>query len=111
MISIHHVGGQRIANAILRPAVLDFIELASPTGKLPVDLEEVALTPGCALDGTALSALESQGLRVSAVAVILAGEAMLMPAADETLRAGDRVVVVGERDDLGRFAALAQAQA
>ena len=109
VISVHHVGGQRIANAILRPAVVDFIELASPAGKLPVDLEEVALTPGCALDGTALSALESRGLRISAVALIRDGEATLMPGGDQTLRAGDRVVVVGERDDLGRFAALAEA--
>lgn len=111
VISIHNVGGQRIANAILRPAVVDFIELASPAGGLPFDLEEVALAAGCSLDGEPLGSLETHQLNVSVVAITRdQEETQLMPGGDHVLRAGDRVVAVGARDHLARFAALAQAR-
>lgn len=110
VISIHHLGGERIANAILRPAVVDFIKLASPGGELPIDLEEVVLSEGCELDGRPLAELAGRGLRLSVVAISREGEAPhLVPGADDGLRAGDRVVVVGHRDSLARFAALAAA--
>jgi voltage-gated potassium channel len=109
VISIHQLGGQRIANAILRPAVMDFIELASPSGGAPVNLEEVAVGPGCALDGRPLRDLQPRHLRISVVAITRPGVATrLMPGADEVLRAGDRAVVVGDREELARFARLAE---
>lgn len=109
VVSIHNVGGQRMVNAILRPAVVDFIKLASPTGRLPVDLEEVALQEGCALDGQPLESVPSRGLHVVVVALTREQEeTRLMPHGDEVLRAGDRVVVVGERDELALFAGLAE---
>jgi voltage-gated potassium channel len=46
-VSAYHMGGRRLANAILRPAVVDFLEIARPRYGEEVDLEEVRIAPGC----------------------------------------------------------------
>jgi len=108
VISIHRLGGRRIANAIVRPAVLDFIELASPGAGAPIDLEEVALSEGCSLDGVQLRELKERGILVSVVAITRAGQPMsLDPGPDDVMMAGDHVVVVGDRENVRALAALA----
>ena len=108
VVSPHQLGGQRIANAIVRPAVVEFIELTTPGSGEEVDLEEVRLEPGCKLVGVTLDALPERGVRVSVVAIKGDGPLRMNPGARDTLRAGDRVIVVGDRENLGRLADLAQ---
>ncbi len=109
VISIHSLGGQRIANAILRPAVVDFIELASPGGGAPIDLEEVVLSEGCGIDSTPLRDLPGRGVRIAVVAIKRAGQpTTLIPSADDVLHAGDHVVVVGDRENVRNLALLAE---
>lgn len=109
VVSPHHLGGLRLAHAILRPAVVDFMELVMPgQGDREIDLEEVALAPGSALAGARLRDLPARGVAVLVVAVKRAAEPItLSPSADAELRAGDRIVVVGEREKLMRLADLA----
>lgn len=110
VISPYQLGGQRIANAILRPAVVDFLELSAPGRGGQFDLEEIAMAPGCAGDGVRLRDLPARGMLVSVVA-IKRGDAPILvtPGPDDTLHAGDRVVAVGSRENLDRLAALAEA--
>jgi voltage-gated potassium channel len=109
VIALHGIGGQRIAQAILRPTVVDFLELSQPGGGAPIDLEELALGEGCALAGATLRDLRARGIRLSVVAIKRAGQQTLLnPDADATLEAGDHVVVVGDRENLQRFAGLAE---
>jgi voltage-gated potassium channel len=110
VVSLHRLGGQRIANAIVRPAVTDFIELATPGGDAPIDLEEVRIAPNSALVDVPMGELSSHGLRVSVVAVKREGAATrLHPHDDEVIGSDDRVVVVGDRENLKRLAELANA--
>jgi voltage-gated potassium channel len=110
VISIHRLGGKRIANAIVRPAVVDFIELASPGGGAPIDLEEVVLSEGCAIDCLPLRDLPAHGVRIAVVSIQRAGEpTTLIPSAEDVLRAGDHVVVVGDRENVRNLALLAEA--
>ena len=74
LISIHPLGGQRIANAIVRPAVVDFIELASPGGGAPIDLEEVLISEGCRIDPLPLRDLPAGGVRIAVVAIKREGQ-------------------------------------
>jgi voltage-gated potassium channel len=109
VISIHRLGGQRIANAIVRPAVVDFIELASPGGGAPIDLEEVVLSEGCAIDQVPLRDLPQRGVRVAVVAIKRGGQpTTLIPRGDDVLQAGDHVVVVGDRENVRNLALLAE---
>ena len=111
VISPHHLGGQRIANAIVRPAVVEFLELASPGGGAEIDLEEIALSAQSGVTSLPLRDLPSRGIRVSVVAIKRGDEPILLqPGPDEVLEAGDRVIVVGDRESLRRLAAEAEAR-
>jgi voltage-gated potassium channel len=108
VISPHQLGGQRIANAIVRPSVVEFIELTAPGSGEEVDLEEVRLDAGCPLDDVRLDALPSHGIRVSVLAVKGQGPLRLNPGATDKLCGGDRAIVVGDRQNLARLAELAR---
>lgn len=108
VISIHQIGGQRIANAIMRPAVVDFIELAAPGAGAPIDLEEVVLSASSDLAECRVSELANRGVHISVVAIKRSGErTRLAPGPEEALRAGDHVVVVGDRDAVRKLSELA----
>jgi voltage-gated potassium channel len=107
VVSPYHLGGQRLAHAILRPAVADFMELAAPGTGAEIDLEEVVVPSESSLIGTTLGALGERGIQVSVVAIKREADALaLNPTAAMDLRAGDRVVVVGDRENVTRLAEL-----
>src|SRR5262249_46322052 len=54
VISPYTMGGHRMAQAVLRPAVLDVIDLATHHQNLALQLEEVGVLAGSALDGATL---------------------------------------------------------
>lgn len=111
VISLHAIAGQRIATAIVRPAVVDFLEFSRAGGGAPIDLEEVQLGEGCALCDQPLTDLASHELAITVVAIKRAGQGtQLHPGKHEVLRAGDHVVVVGDKENLGRLAELAEAR-
>jgi voltage-gated potassium channel len=49
VVSPYHIGGLRIAHTILRPAVVDFIEFATKTGNLELQMEEVTIPEGSSM--------------------------------------------------------------
>jgi voltage-gated potassium channel len=103
------IGGQRVAASILRPAVVDFLELGRPHQGGEVDLEELRIAAHSALAGRDVQALEESAPGVRVVAVKRAGEDMLLaPSIGTPLRAGDHVVVIGARAPLLGLAELAQ---
>jgi voltage-gated potassium channel len=110
VVSPHRLGGLRLANAILRPAVVDFAELSEPGADREFDLEELIIGPGSRLDGRRLGELsEDEGIAVAVVAIKRGEDPLaLNPAREAELRAGDRVVVVGDREQLARLADLAR---
>jgi voltage-gated potassium channel len=111
VISVHSIAGQRLANAILRPAVVDFLELSSVGGEAPIDLEEVHVAEGCALCDRPLSDLTPHELEATVVAIKRADAGtQLHPSRGEVLRAGDHIVVVGDKESLRRLSVLAHAK-
>ncbi|MBW2664956.1 MAG: potassium channel protein [Deltaproteobacteria bacterium] len=111
IIAPHRLGGQRIANAIVRPGVVEFLELSAPGDGAAVDLEEVVLSTGSRLIGKALEDLQPLGMPLAVIAIKRGSDSLkIRPAADEVLREGDRVVVVGDHDVLGRLAKMAAAE-
>jgi voltage-gated potassium channel len=106
VVSPHRLGGQRLAHAILRPAVVEFVELAAPGSGVPIDLEEVAVAADSQLAGRRVADLGEHGVRV--VAIRRGSEPLLLnPTTQAEIRAGDRVVVVGDRRSVDRLAELA----
>jgi voltage-gated potassium channel len=56
IVSPYVIGGGRVAEAVLRPAVLDFIDLATKSEHLELQLEEVQVREGSSLAAADLDA-------------------------------------------------------
>jgi voltage-gated potassium channel len=109
-VSPHAIGGERLAQAILRPAVVDFMQLSTPGSGTEIDLEEVVVAARSPLAGLRIEELAERGARVSVVAIKrAAAPLMLDPAPASSLEAEDRVVVIGDRESVRRLADLAAA--
>ena len=102
--SPHELGGRRMAQTILRPNVVTFVELAM---KEDVDLsmEEVAVAEGSPLVGVAL---KDSGLRQQLNLIVVAikradGEMLYNPTPDTRILAGDTLIVLGLRQNLEKL--------
>jgi voltage-gated potassium channel len=54
VVSPYAIGGQRVAQAVLRPNVMDFIELATRSEHLELQIEETEIRAGSPLGGRTL---------------------------------------------------------
>jgi voltage-gated potassium channel len=109
VISAYQIGGARIASSILRPAVVDFLEISTlGRGEEDVALEEIRVAPGGAMVGRTVGELETQNPRLRIVALKREGEpTRVTPAGSTRVDAGDYLVVIGERGSLEQLAELA----
>jgi voltage-gated potassium channel len=103
VVSPYTIGGTGIANAILRPAVVDFIELVTKREHLELQMEEVQIGGDSTLAGkTILDAGLRQQLGVIVVAVKKGDGGMeFNPSSHTMVEAGDRLIVLGGGDNLG----------
>jgi len=111
VISPHRLAGQRIANALTRPGVVEFLELVDPAIGTEIALEEVVLAVGSRLDGVPLRELPARDLWISIIAIRRGDEKLrLHPQGDDVLLGEDRVIAVGDRANLERLASAASAE-
>jgi voltage-gated potassium channel len=110
VVSPYAIGGQRVAQAVLRPAVMDFIELATRSEHLELQIEETEIAAGSGLAGQSLkdSALR-QDLGIIIVAIKKPGGRMVFnPEPSGILEPGDLLITLGHRQQLDRLERLAQ---
>jgi voltage-gated potassium channel len=98
VISPYAMGGHRMAQAAIRPAVVDIIELATHYQSLELQLEEIVVPPGSPCEGVTL---RDSGLRQEPGVIVVAikrasGGMIFNPSTDERIEAGDRLVALGE---------------
>src|SRR3990172_2974291 len=98
VISPYSMGGPRMARAVLRRAVVEIIELATHHQSVELQLEEVGIAPRSPCDGVTLrQAGLCEPLDVIVVAIKRpSGRMIFNPAPDESIGAGDRLVVLGD---------------
>jgi voltage-gated potassium channel len=102
VVSPYVIGGSRMAGALLRPAVLDVIDLATHHRSLELKIEELTVAPAAFAAGTTL---RDSGLREQLGLIVIAvkkasGEMVFNPAAEVRIEAGDRLVVMGQQASL-----------
>jgi voltage-gated potassium channel len=102
VISSYAMGGHRMGQAALRPAVVEFIHLATYHQTLELQLEEIGISPQSSCDGVALGeAGLCEQFGVIVVAIKRApGKMVFNPSPGEKIEAGDRLVVLGEAPHL-----------
>lgn len=107
-VSAHQLGGLRMAATLLRPSVVEFVELTRPRVGEEVDLEEVRIAQGSASIGLTVGALEQRAPRLRVVGLKRADARMqLVPDEDFAIAAGDLLVVIGERTSVEQIARIA----
>jgi voltage-gated potassium channel len=109
VVSPYQIGGARVAQAVLRPTVVDFIELATKTEHFDLQIEETQISPRSPLAGTMLQDSRlRQDFGVIVVAIKKAsGKMVFNPSPDMVLEAGDILIAIGDREHLDRLEALA----
>lgn len=110
VVSPTRIGSHQMAQALLKPAVSDFIELTTMTGSVELGMEEVPIAEGTHLVGRMLKDTEIRSdLDIIVVAIRRSGGEMVFnPSGDAVIREGDRLIAVGKRDNLGRLERLAE---
>jgi voltage-gated potassium channel len=109
VVSPYQIGGVRLAQAVLRPTVMDFIELATKTEHLELQLEETRVAPNSPLAGVTLkdSRIRS-AFRIIIVAIKKStGEMVFNPDPETTLAPGDTLVAIGDRAHLDQLDKMA----
>lgn len=101
------IGGARMAQSVLRPSVVNFLDLAL-RGGIDLQMEELSIPASSVLAGKDL--MESQ-IRPQYNLIVIAiqkpdGEMVFNPGPREVIAAGDTLLAVGRKTDLARFQEL-----
>jgi len=102
VISPYVIGGIRMAHAILRPTVVDFIELATHKQSMELQLEEITVRKASRFIDVSLSDCairQDMGLIIVAIKKAT-GQMVFNPSSESRIELGDTVVALGERKDL-----------
>ncbi len=110
VVSPYMIGGQRVAQAVLRPSVVDFIELATRSEHLDLQIEEVAIQPTSRFAG---QSVKDSGIRYDLGIIIVAikkpgGQMVFNPASQVVIEAQDVLITLGDRKSLNQLATLAR---
>lgn len=101
--SPYSIGGVQMAHALIRPAALDFLELATQSEHLDLQMEEFVVQDP-RFDGQtpcACGLQEDRGMMLVAVKRA-SGHMEFNPGADVRLAMGDTVIVLGQPASLKR---------
>jgi voltage-gated potassium channel len=110
VVSPYQIGAIRLAQTALRPAVVDFVELATSSENLELAIEQVGIGSASALAGrTIVEANVRQRFGVIVVGIQREGGRMeFNPPHDAVMRAGDELVVLGRPEQLKDLEVAAQ---
>lgn len=113
VVSPYVIGGMRVAQAVLRPAVVDFLELATRTEHLELNIEEARLGERSRLVGSTIGAsplVRENGLIIVAIKKP-SGKMVFNPSPEVRLESGDTLIMLGGRRALDEMAASASSAA
>jgi voltage-gated potassium channel len=110
VISPYRIGGQQLAQTALRPAVVDFVQLATSSEHLELSMEQVKIEPTASLAGRSiLEANLRQRFGVVVVGIQRAsGRMEFNPPPETTMQPGDHLVVLGRAESLKELEAAAR---
>ncbi len=110
VISPYYIGGMRMASAILKPAVVDFIEIAMLRGDIDLQMEEIMVEEGSRFAGLTIAKTKiGRELGIIIVAIKRAeGEMQFNPTYKTIIHPGDTLIALGEVNKLARLELLAK---
>jgi voltage-gated potassium channel len=102
------IGGQKMAQTILRPAVTDFLEFTTHSKNMDLILEEMPVLEDSKLKG--LTLIDSE-IRKEMDVIIVAirksdGEMVFNPSSQTRIEMGDTLIALGKTSDLDRLSLI-----
>jgi voltage-gated potassium channel len=108
VVSPHQIGGFRMAQALLRPHVTEFIDFAFTDLDTNLGMEEIPVRPNSKLSDISLV---DSGIRQQFDLIIVAiskasGEMLFNPASQTRIQIGDTLIALGQRNSLKKLEEL-----
>ena len=105
VVSPYYIGGKRMSQVLIRPTVVDFLDMAMMDKHLGLIMEEIRVKEGSRIIGKNI--IESNlrkdfGFIIVAIKKI-SGEMIFNPMPGEIIEKNDIIVVLGKKDDLIRM--------
>ncbi|NVN90592.1 MAG: potassium channel protein [Desulfuromonadales bacterium] len=105
VISPYIIGGTRMAQSILRPNVIDFIEIATGSGHLDLQMEEINIPSHSLFSG---ETLVSSGFRKETGVIIIGikkshGKMVFNPDSQTRIDASDTLIVLGNPESVSKL--------
>lgn len=102
------IGGQKMAQTIIRPAVTDFLEFTIHDKEMDLNMEELMVGKDSKLKGLTLV---DSGIRQELDIIIVAirksdGKMGFNPSSQTLIESGDTLIAMGRTDDLDRLSAI-----
>jgi voltage-gated potassium channel len=109
VISPYTIGANRMAQAILRPSVVDFIEIATASEHLELQIEEIVVTANSILAG---KTLVNSGVRQSMGIIIVGikqtdGQMIFNPPPSKVIEPNAVLIILGERKAISQLEKIA----
>ena len=102
------IGGHKMAQTIIKPAVTDFIEFTFHNKEIGLAMEELIVSEKSRLNGAALI---DSGIRQEMEVIIVAirkknGDMEFNPSSQTRIEAGDTLISLGKSNDLAKLASI-----
>ncbi|WP_353685101.1 potassium channel protein [Thermodesulfovibrio sp. 3907-1M] len=110
VVSPYFIGGLRIAHTVLRPTVVDFLEFATRSEHIEIQIEEIEVSSGSSLIGKTIA---QSGIGRDIGVIILGikradGRMKFNPTSQTLIKEGDTLIVIGQIDKLALLEKLAK---
>jgi voltage-gated potassium channel len=108
VMSPYTLGGMRMAMAITKPAMLDFIEITTRRQSLELRMEELAVCEGSPFISKTLEESEIRHLYGLIIVAVKkdTGQMIFNPQANYIISKGDKLIALGEDKNVSRFAEI-----
>ncbi len=108
----YSITGHRLAQSLLRPHVVQFLDFTTKDIAMDISIEQVRVSAGSEV---AAKTIREMQLRRNMGVIVMAirrhdGNMLFNPPADTTVEAGDYLIVMGKQDDLTALEGLAEAR-
>jgi len=102
VMSPYILGGHRMATAVTRPGILEFLDLLMHSDQLPIEIGMVTVSPGSPFAQRTIEEVGfGQVYHVTLLAVRRPGDALLAnPRADLCIQADDELIIIGTQAQL-----------
>lgn len=104
VVNPYALGGTRLAHLLVKPAVVDFLDVSAASDAAQLELEEVRLGEADTLSGRTLAQADlRRRFGIAVVAVKRGVELLPNPEPGFAFAAGDVLVVLGRREQVAAF--------